>query len=67
MPPAQQTAATTPALRGPTCSSQPPHSAAEQPSTTKNSVKIQPSAETSQLQVDSVSSLTPPNSALATT
>ncbi len=38
MPPAQQTAATTAALRGPTCSSQPPHSAAEQPRNTKNRV-----------------------------
>ena len=36
-------AATTPALRGPTRSSQPPHSAAEQPRKTKNSVYIQPS------------------------
>ncbi len=48
MPPAQQQAATTPALRGPTCSSQPPHSAAEQPRITKNSVYIQPSVETCQ-------------------
>src|ERR1700745_3909221 len=50
MPPAQQQAATTPALRGPTCSSQPPHNAAEQPRMTKNSVYIQPSVETLQSQ-----------------
>jgi hypothetical protein len=41
-PPAQHTAATTPALRGPTRSSQPPQIAAETPSNTKNSVNIQP-------------------------
>ena len=36
-------AATTPALRGPTRSSQPPKTAAEMPRKTKNSVYIQPS------------------------
>ena len=40
-----------PALRGPTRSSQPPHSAAETPSTTKNSVYIQPMLATFQSQV----------------
>src|SRR6516225_9435834 len=45
MPPHQHNAATTPALRGPTCSSQPPHTAAAQPRNTKNSVYIQPSVE----------------------
>ncbi len=39
-PPGQHTAATTPARRGPTRSSHPPHSAAEAPSTTIPSVKI---------------------------
>src|SRR6185295_2881529 len=43
-PPHQQTAATTPALRGPARSSQPPHSAAAEPRNTKNSVYIQPSS-----------------------
>src|SRR5215468_1916648 len=42
-PPHQQIAATTPALRGPACSSQPPHSAAAEPRNTKNIVYIQPS------------------------
>ena len=41
-PPHQHSAATTPALRGPTRSSQPPQMAAEMPSSTKNSVYIQP-------------------------
>ena len=41
-PPLQQKAATTPAFRGPARSSQPPQSAAEEPSTTKNNVYIQP-------------------------
>src|SRR3954453_17604957 len=52
MPPAQQQAATTPALRGPTCPSQPPHRAAEQPRMTKNSVYIHPSVETCQSQLE---------------
>src|SRR5690606_30671938 len=47
---AQQNAATTPALRGPARSSQPPQIAAEEPSSTKNSVYIQPSSETRQSQ-----------------
>ena len=42
-PPPQQNAATTPALRGPACSSQRPKTAAEEPRKTKNSVYIQPS------------------------
>src|SRR5262249_45883860 len=50
-PPAQQNAATTPALRGPARSSQPPQSAAARPSTTKKSVYIQPRLATRQLQV----------------
>src|SRR5919109_979192 len=50
-PPHQQTAATTPALRGPTRSSQPPQMAAETPRRTKNSVYIQPMLETRQSQV----------------
>src|SRR5690606_37945469 len=48
-PPHQHSAATMPALRGPARSSQPPHSAAEQPSSTKNSVYIQPMVEMRQL------------------
>ncbi len=62
MPPHQQTAATTPALRGPTRSSQPPHSAAEQPRMTKNRVNIQPSVETCQSQVVVVSCAKKPTS-----
>src|SRR4051794_33111655 len=50
-PPHQHSAATKPALRGPTRSSHPPHSAAETPSTTKNSVYIQPMLATFQSQV----------------
>ncbi len=42
-PPPQQNAATTPALRGPSRSSQWPKTAAEDPRKTKNSVNIQPS------------------------
>src|SRR4051812_25165740 len=42
-PPHQQIAATTPALRGPACSSQPPQIAAADPRNTKKSVNIQPS------------------------
>ena len=42
-PPPQQNAATTPAFRGPACSSQRPHIAADEPRKTKNSVNIQPS------------------------
>src|SRR6516164_4382993 len=49
-PPHQHSAATTPALRGPTRSNQPPHSAADDPSSTKNSVYIQPRLETRQSQ-----------------
>ncbi len=50
-PPPQHSAATTPALRGPARSSQPPQIAAETPSTTKNSVYIQPRLATFQSQV----------------
>src|ERR1700736_2577096 len=50
-PPPQHSAATTPALRGPTRSSQPPQIAAETPSRTKNSVNIQPMLATFQSQV----------------
>src|SRR4051812_31432240 len=42
-PPPQQKAATTPALRGPSRSSQPPKMAADEPRKTKNMVYIQPS------------------------
>ena len=51
MPPHQHRADTTPALRGPARSSQPPHSAAEQPRKTKNSVYIQPKVEIFQSQL----------------
>jgi hypothetical protein len=50
-PPHQHTAATTPALRGPARSSQPPHVAAAEPSTTKKRVYIQPRLEMRQSQV----------------
>ena len=49
-PPHQHSAATTPALRGPARSSQLPHSAALEPSKTKNKVYIQPSVEIGQSQ-----------------
>src|SRR5262249_43402184 len=55
-PPHQQTAETTPALRGPARSSQPPHSAAEKPSSTKNSVYIHPKVEIFQSQLVTKSS-----------
>ena len=51
MPPPQQNAATTPALRGPARSSQPPQRAAEQPRKTKNRVYIQPRVAMRQSQV----------------
>ncbi len=57
-PPHQHSAATTPALRGPTRSSQPPQIAAEMPSSTKNSVYIQPMLATFQSQVVVKSSCT---------
>src|SRR5580692_8099590 len=50
-PPHQHSAATTPALRGPARSSQPPQSAADDPSTTKNNVYIQPRLATRQSHV----------------
>src|SRR5208283_4486573 len=50
-PPAQQQAATAPALRGPTRSSQPPQIAADTPSRTKKSVNIQPMLAMRQSQV----------------
>src|SRR4051812_22392438 len=51
-PPHQHSADTTPALRGPACSSQPPNSHADRPRKTKNIVYIQPSIEICQSQVD---------------
>ncbi len=51
MPPHQHTALTTPALRGPARSSQPPQMAAAQPRKTKKSVYIQPSVATCQSQL----------------
>ena len=51
MPPHQQTADTTPALRGPARSSQPPQVAADVPSSTKNRVYIQPRVEIFQSQL----------------
>ena len=54
-PPHQQTAAATPALRGPARSSQLPKIAALEPRNTKNSVYIQPSSGLSQSQVVVVS------------
>ena len=62
-PPDQQNAATTPALRGPARSSQPPHSAAEAPSKTKNRVNIQPRSATFQSQVVVNSAVIRPESA----
>ncbi len=50
-PPHQHSAETKPALRGPTRSSQPPQTAAAMPSSTKNSVYIQPRLATFQSQV----------------
>ncbi len=50
MPPHQHRAETTPALRGPARSSQPPQMAAEQPRNTKKSVYIQPRVATRQSQ-----------------
>src|SRR5215813_1099296 len=50
-PPHQQIAATTPALRGPARSSQPPQIAAAEPRKTKNSVYIQPRIGLSQSHV----------------
>ena len=49
-PPHQHKADTTPALRGPSRSNQPPQMAAAQPSNTKNSVYIQPKSNCVQLQ-----------------
>ncbi len=62
MPPHQQTAATTPALRGPARSSQPPQRAAARPRKTKNSVYIQPSVEIFQSQLVTNSSWKKPMS-----
>jgi hypothetical protein len=56
MPPHQHSAATTAALRGPARSSHPPHNAAEDPSSTKNSVYIQPSVAMRQSQLTTKSS-----------
>src|SRR6185369_5293360 len=63
MPPHQHTALTTPALRGPTRSSQPPQIAAELPRSTKNIVYIQPSVEIFQSQLVMNSSCRKPTSA----
>ena len=57
-PPHQHSAATKPALRGPTRSSQPPQIAAETPRNTKNSVYIHPKLATFQSQVVVKSSCT---------
>ena len=51
IPPHQHNALITAALRGPTCSSQPPHRAADEPRNTKNKVYIQPSVEILQSQL----------------
>ena len=51
MPPHQQTADTTPALRGPARSSHPPQSAADDPRKTKKSVYIHPRSATRQSHV----------------
>src|ERR1700722_5627466 len=51
MPPPQHNAAMNPALRGPACSSQRPHSAAEMPSTAMNNSKVCVTSGTVQLQV----------------
>jgi hypothetical protein len=53
-------AETTPALRGPACSSQPPNSAVARPRKTKNRVNIQPSIEIFQSQVVDVISAKKP-------
>src|SRR5262249_7733551 len=65
-PPHQHSAATTPALRGPARSSQPPQTAADDPSNTKKSVYIQPRLETRQSQVVVKSSPTSVRSGHAT-
>src|SRR5262245_26970652 len=49
-PPHQHSAATQPALRGPSRSNQCPNNAADEPKKTKNSVYVQPSMETDQSQ-----------------
>ena len=51
MPPAQQQAATTPALRGPARSSQLPQMAADEPKITKNTVYIHTKVVTCQSQL----------------
>src|SRR5574343_956405 len=56
-PPHQHSAETTPALRGPTRSSQPPQMAAEEPRNTKKRVYIQPSVEIFQSQFEAKSSV----------
>src|SRR4051812_21582479 len=63
MPPHQQNAATTPALRGPARSSQPPQSAAAAPRNTKYMVYIHPSVEMCQSQLVANSSPKNPRSA----
>jgi hypothetical protein len=62
MPPHQQQALTTPAFRGPACSSHPPHNAAEQPKNTKNRVYIHPKVDIFQSQSITVNSWKKPMS-----
>src|SRR5882672_6748536 len=57
-PPHQHSAATTPALRGPACSTQPRQRAADKPKNTKNKVYIQPRLEMRQSQEVVISSVT---------
>ena len=62
-PPDQQTAETTPALRGPARSSHPPQTAAATPRKTMNSVNTQLRSATSQSQLVVNSALTMPEPA----
>src|SRR6478672_5881671 len=62
IPPHQHTAATTPALRGPARSSQPPQTAAAMPRIRKNSVNIHPRVEMCQSQLLANHSPTKPTS-----
>src|ERR1019366_8209759 len=59
-PPHQQSAANTPALRGPARSSQPPQIAADDPRRTKNSVNIQPRSNCDHSHVVAVNALSVP-------
>ncbi len=62
-PPHQHTAATTPVLRGPERSAQPPNSAAEEPRKTKNRIGITCRSDTCQSQVVVTSRPASPRSA----